>query len=147
MLRASFVPALHAGTLRLSSTMTRLVLNKNARARRAQVQEATPLWAGKSSANASASVWGQQGERAQAVFARIWAAQTGFLATFLHKMAQSLPLLVAALFGSCVGVFTLCQGSSASGQQAGLSLSEAKKFVKILQTEPRDRSAASCLTC
>ena len=52
-------------TLRLSSTMTRLVLNRNARARRAQTLLATPLWAGKSSANASASVRGQQGEPAR----------------------------------------------------------------------------------
>ena len=33
-------------TLRLSSTMTRLDLNRNARTRRAQSWLATPLWAG-----------------------------------------------------------------------------------------------------
>ena len=64
-------------TMRLSSTMTRLALNRNARARRAHTRLTKPLWAGKSSANASASVRGQQGEPAQVLFARIWAAQTG----------------------------------------------------------------------
>ena len=52
-------------TLRLSSTMTRLDLNRNARARRAQSWLATPLWAGKSSANATASTRGQRGEPAR----------------------------------------------------------------------------------
>ena len=91
-------------TMRLSSTMTRLALNRIARAKGAETRLATPLWAGKSSANAPASVRGQQGEPAQVLFARIWAAQTAILATFLYKIGQSLPLLVAPLFGSCVGV-------------------------------------------
>ena len=52
-------------TMRLSSTMTRLDLNRNARARRAETRFATPLWAGKSSANASASARGQRGEPAR----------------------------------------------------------------------------------
>ena len=64
-------------TLRLSSTMTRLDLNRNARARRAQSWLATPLWAGKSSANATASLRGQQGEAAAPALREFWAAQTG----------------------------------------------------------------------
>jgi len=62
-------------TMRLSSTMTRLDLNRNARARRAETRLNRPLWAGKSSANASASARGQQGEPASVLFARFWAAQ------------------------------------------------------------------------
>ena len=46
-------------TLRVSSTMTRLDLNRNARASRALAWLTTPLWAGKSSANAAASLRGQ----------------------------------------------------------------------------------------
>ena len=88
-------------TLRLSSTMTRLDHNRNARARRAVTQEARPLWAGKSSANAAASLRGQFGEAARGEGARILA---GCRNRFLHNRAQSLPLLVAALFGSCVCV-------------------------------------------
>ena len=60
-------------TLRLSSTMTRLDLNRNARARRAQTWLATPLWAGKSSANACASVRGQQGAAAMGHITRFLA--------------------------------------------------------------------------
>ena len=109
-------------TLRLSSTMTRLDHNRNARARRAKSRLATPLWAGKSRANAAASLRGQQGEPARGEVAEFWAAQSAEFSwstlAFLHTIGQRLPLLVAALFGSCVGVFIRCQGSSASGQQA-----------------------------
>ena len=52
-------------TMRSSLAMTRLALNRNARARRAETRLATPLWAGKSSANAAASLRGQQGEPAR----------------------------------------------------------------------------------
>ena len=52
-------------TMRLSSTMTRLDLNRNARARRAETRFATPLWAGKSSAITAASLRGQRGEPAR----------------------------------------------------------------------------------
>ena len=99
-------------TLRLSSTMTRLVLNRNARARRAETRLAKPLWAGKSRANAAASLRGQQGEPARGEVAEFWAAQSAEFSwstlAFLHTVGQRLELLAAALFGSCVGVFTLC---------------------------------------
>ena len=70
-------------TLRLSLTMTRLVLNRNERASRALTWLATPLWAGKSRANATASVRGQQDEPARGEAARFLAAQTGSF-FFLH---------------------------------------------------------------
>ena len=56
--------------MRLSSTMTRLALNRIARAKGAETRLATPLWAGKSSATATASARGQQGAAAHGAIAR-----------------------------------------------------------------------------
>ena len=77
-------------TLRLSSTMTRLDLNRNASARRAETRLATPLWAGKSRANATASVRGQRGEPARGKVEEFWAAQS-FI--FCSRLTFGLPRL------------------------------------------------------
>ena len=79
-------------TMRLSSTMTRLMLNRNARARRANTQEARPLWAGKSSANASASLRGQQGEPARGEGGRnLGSPNSNFGERFSTKSPKVLP--------------------------------------------------------
>ena len=57
-------------TMRSSLAMTRLALNRNARARMAKNRGDRPLWAGKSSANSTASARGQQGAAAHGAIAR-----------------------------------------------------------------------------
>ena len=77
-------------TMRSSLAMTRLALNRNARARRSKNRLARPLWAGKSSANSTASARGQQGAAAQVLFARILGRADSILATFHDSALQSL---------------------------------------------------------
>ena len=80
-------------TLRLSSTMTRLDLNRNARARRAQSWLATPLWAGKSSANATASTRGQRGEPARGEGAgNLGSPNSTFWRRFCPRSARAAPI-------------------------------------------------------
>ena len=77
-------------TLRLSLTMTRLDLNRNARASGALTWLTKPLWAGKSSANAAASLRGEQGVAARGEVAEFWAAQSAEFSwstlAFLHTI-------------------------------------------------------------
>ena len=92
-------------TLRLSSTMTRLDLNRNARAHRAETWLTKALWAGKSSANATASVRGQQGEPASVLFARILGSPKQHFGDVSSQSAAWSPIASRCAFGSCVGVF------------------------------------------
>ena len=105
-------------TMRSSLAMTRLALNRNARARTAKNRGDRPLWAGKSSANASASARGQQGAAAAGQKARILGhADSTFGDVSLHSAGLT-PIASAALFGSCVGVFRFVKVPPPAGQQA-----------------------------
>ena len=92
-------------TMRSSLAMTRLALNRNARARRAKNRLARPLWAGKSSANAAASLRGQQGEPASVLSARILCSPKQHFGDVSSQSAAWSPIASRCAFGSCVGVF------------------------------------------
>ena len=100
-------------TMRFIVTMTRLALNRIARARGVETRLATPLWAGKSSANACASVRGQQGAAAMGHIARFLAHPGRILRTALNTppVRQAHPSHAARLFCfcSCDRVFRDCQ--------------------------------------
>ena len=99
-------------TMRFIVTMTRLALNRIARERGVETRLATSLWAGKSSANACASVRGQQGAAAMGHIARFLAHPGRILRTALNTPPVRRPHQSHAARHFCFSRAIVCPGLS-----------------------------------